>query len=146
MAVERPTFHEAWYRVAQLRPKLLSGVQVYRQHFRARMWYVLENPTNNKFSRISEEAYRFVAFLDGVRTVDDAWRICNAQFGDMAPTQVEVIQLLGQLYCSNLLYAELAADTESLSRLVSLQIFPSPVTKLDRASFLNGAFLLFYSA
>ena len=72
MSVDRPTFHESWYRVAQLRPRLLSGVQVHRQHFRGQMWYVLENPANNEFSRLSVEAYRFVGLLDGRRTVAQA--------------------------------------------------------------------------
>lgn len=114
MAIDRPTFHEAWYRVAQMRPRLLTSVQVYRQFFRGKMWYVLENPTNNKYSRISSEAHHFIGLLDGKRTVDEVWHICNEQLGDMAPTQGELIQLLGQLYSSNLLYAELASDTESL--------------------------------
>jgi len=114
MAVERPTFHESWYRVAQLRPRLLSSVQVHKQHFRGQMWYVLENASNNEFSRLSVEAYRFVGMLDGRRTVAEVWKSCNEQLGDGAPTQGEVIQLLGQLYCSNLLYAELAPNTESL--------------------------------
>jgi putative peptide zinc metalloprotease protein len=114
MSVERPTFHESWYRVAQLRPRLLTSVQVHRQHFRSAMWYVLENPANNEFSRLGVEAYRFVGLLDGRHTVAEAWRICNDQLGDRAPTQGEVIQLLGQLYTSNLLYAELAPDTENL--------------------------------
>lgn len=114
MAVDRPTFHEAWYRVAELRPRLLSSVRIYRQHFRGQMWYVLENPTNNKFSRLSTEAYRFTALLDGHCTVADVWQICNEQLGDAAPTQAEVIRLLGQLYCTNLLHAELPPDTESL--------------------------------
>ena len=114
MAVDRPTFHEAWYRIEKMKPRLLSSVQVYRQNFRGKMWYVLENPSNNKFSRISQEAYHFIAMLDGKRTVNDVWRLCNEQLGDMAPTQGELIQLLGQLYSANLLYAELAADTESL--------------------------------
>jgi putative peptide zinc metalloprotease protein len=114
MAVDRPTFHESWYRVAQLRPRLLSSVQVYRQHFRGQMWYVLENPSSNAFSRISSDAYHFIGLLDGKKTVADVWRICNEKFGDSAPTQPEVIQLLGNLYCSNLLYAELAPDAESL--------------------------------
>lgn len=114
MSVDRPTFHESWYRVAQLRPRLLSSVQVHRQHFRGQMWYVLENPSNNEFSRLSVEAHRFVGLLDGRRTVAEVWRICNEHLGDKAPTQGEVIQLLGQLYSSNLLYAELAPDTESL--------------------------------
>ncbi|MBL7153671.1 MAG: hypothetical protein ISS79_08130 [Phycisphaerae bacterium] len=114
MAVDRPTFHESWYRVAQTRPRLLSSVQVYRQHFRGQMWYVLENPSNNEFARISTDDYRFIGMLDGRRTVADVWRACNEQLGDRAPTQGEIIQLLGQLFCSNLLYAEVAPDTESL--------------------------------
>jgi len=114
MAVERSTFHEAWYRVANLRPRLLSSVHVYRQHFRGQMWYVLENSSNNKYSRTSDNAYQFIGMLDGRRTVDEVWQICNEQFADKAPTQGEVIQLLGQLYCSNLLYAELPPDTAGL--------------------------------
>lgn len=114
MAVERPTFHESWYRVAGLHPRLLANVHVYRQHFRGRIWYVLENPSSNKFSRVSSDAYRFLALLDGKRNVSEAWRISNEQYGDGSPTQGEVIQLLAQLFSSNLLYAELASDTESL--------------------------------
>ena len=114
MPVDRPTFHESWYRVAQLRPKLAWSVRIYRQHFRGQMWYVLEDTSSNQFSRFSDAAYRFVAMLDGQRTVAQVWRICNEQLGDSAPTQGEVIQLLGQLYCSNLLQAELPPDTESL--------------------------------
>ncbi len=114
MASERPTFHEAWYRVAELRPKLHFSVQVYRQFYRGQMWFVLENPANNKFSRVNRHTYHFIALLDGRRTVREAWDICNEQLGDRAPTQGEVIRVLGQLYTSNLLYAELAPDTESL--------------------------------
>jgi putative peptide zinc metalloprotease protein len=78
------------------------------------MWYVLENPSNNKFSRVSEESYQFIALLDGNRTVEDVWRLCDERLGDLAPTQGEIIQLLGQLYCSNILYVGLALDAESL--------------------------------
>ena len=122
MAVERPTFHEAWYRVANLRPRLLSSVHVYRQHFRGQLWYVLENSSNNKFSRISDNAYHFIGMLDGKRTIDELWQICNDQLADNAPTQGEVIQLLGQLYCSNLLYAELPPDTTSLFNRYQMRI------------------------
>ena len=114
MAVDRPTFHEAWYRVAGLRPRLLSGVRVHRQHFRGQPWYILENPANDQYSRISEEGYRFIGLLNGRRTVSDVWRICNEQLGDRAPTQGEAIQLLGQLHAANLLYVELAPDSEAL--------------------------------
>ena len=114
MSVDRPTFHEAWYRVSHLRPRLLSGVRVRRQHFRGQLWYVLENPANNQFARMGPSAYRFIGALDGRRTVGEVWHICNDQLGDEAPTQGEVIQLLGQLYGMNLLYADLPPDAEGL--------------------------------
>jgi len=114
MAVDRPTFHESWYRVVNLRPRLLSGVKARRQHFRGRLWYVLENPANNQFARIDEYTYRFLGSLDGHRTIGQAWQLCNERLGDSAPTQGEVIQLLGQLYGMNLLYAYLPPDLEGL--------------------------------
>jgi putative peptide zinc metalloprotease protein len=122
MASNRPTFHESWYRVADLSPRLVTDVHVYRQHFRGRLWYVLENTCNNQFSRVSPAAYRFIGLLDGRRSVSDVWHLCNEQLADDAPTQGEVIQLLGQLYTANLLYAELPPDSENLLRRYSKRI------------------------
>jgi len=116
MPVERPTFSESWYRVADLSPRLRSTVQVHRQHFRGQMWHVLQDPGSNQFFRLNEPAYHFVAMLDGERTVAEVWRTCNEQLEDSAPTQGEAIQLLGQLYTSNLLQAELPPDAEGLFR------------------------------
>src|SRR5512133_608341 len=112
MPVDRPTFSESWYRVAELHPRMRATVQVHRQYFRGNMWHVIQDPANNQFFRLNEPAYRFIALLDGKRTVAEAWKICNEQEGDNAPTQGEAIRLLGQLYASNLLSADLAPDTE----------------------------------
>jgi putative peptide zinc metalloprotease protein len=114
MSVDRPTFHEAWYRVSDLHPRLLSSVRVFRQQFRGQLWHVIENRANNQYARLSEDAYAFVGLLDGKRTVAEVWQICNEQYGDRAPTQGEVIQILGQLYGSNLLYVDLPPDSEAL--------------------------------
>jgi putative peptide zinc metalloprotease protein len=116
MAVERPTFSESWYRVVDLRPALRSTVQIFRQHYRAQMWQVLQDPGTNQYFRLNESAYQFVAMLDGKRTVGEVWAACNETLGDEAPTQGEVIQLLGQLYSSNLLQAELPPDAQGLLR------------------------------
>ena len=110
MAIDRPTFNESWYRVADMAPRLRSLVQVFRQHYRGRLWYVFRDPSNNQFFRVDESGYRFVAMLDGKRTVAQVWDACNEQLGDAAPTQGEAIQLLGQLYTSNLIHADLPAD------------------------------------
>lgn len=116
MPVDRPTFHESWYRVASLRPRLRSTVQSYRQYFRGRRWHVLRDEATNKFFRLDDANHHFVGLLDGRRTVGEAWAAACERLGDAAPTQGEAIQLLGQLYTSNLLEADLPGDAEGLLR------------------------------
>jgi putative peptide zinc metalloprotease protein len=89
---------------------------MHRQHFRGQTWHVVQDPSSNQFFRLNEEAYRFVAMLDGRRTIAEVWKICNEELGDSAPTQGEAIQLLGQLYTSNLLQGDLPPDAEGLLR------------------------------
>ncbi|MGB2824989.1 MAG: peptidase M50, partial [Phycisphaerae bacterium] len=114
MANANPTFSESWYRVADLRPRLRATVRTHRQHFRGGTWHVVQDPTNNSFFRLHPAAYRFVAMLDGRRTVSSAWRVCIERLGDEAVTQNEAIQVLGQLYAANLLQADLPPDAEGL--------------------------------
>ncbi|MGD9354030.1 MAG: PqqD family peptide modification chaperone [Desulfobacterales bacterium] len=114
MSIDRPTFSESWYRVSELTPRLLGTVTVQRQHFRGVRWYVLQDPANNQYFRLNDAAYHFVAMFDGRRTVSQVWNICTERFGDAAPTQGEVIQLLCQLHASNLLQGNLAPDAEAL--------------------------------
>ena len=114
MSSDRPTFSESWYRVAELTPNLLATVNVSRQHFRGIRWYILQDPVNNRYFRLNAAAYHFASMLDGRRTVSKVWQICMDQFGDAAPTQGEVIQLLSQLHSSNLLHGNIAPDAETL--------------------------------
>ncbi len=114
MSADRSTFSESWYRVSELKPSLLPAVKVHRQHYRGVRWYVLQAPTDNRYFRLSDAAYHFIALLDGRRTISAVWRICMDQFGDAAPTQNEVIQLLVQLHASNLLHGNLAPNAEIL--------------------------------
>ena len=85
LPVDRPTFSESWYRVADLRPRLRSTVQVHRQHFRGQMWHVIQDPANNQFFRLNEAAYRFVALLDGRRTVAEVWRCLQRRSSATTP-------------------------------------------------------------
>ncbi|MFP4354237.1 MAG: hypothetical protein ACLFUJ_03860 [Phycisphaerae bacterium] len=154
MPVDRPTFSESWFRVAELRPVLRPQVQVFRQHFRGQMWYVLQDRSSNQFSRLSRSAYHFVALLNGRRTVSEAWRLSNEHLGDDAPTQPEAVQLLGQLHVSNLLRADLPPDAAAVfaryrkrtgrqirSTLMSLLFLRIPL--LDPDHFLNRWVKLF---
>ena len=114
--MDRPTFSQAWSRVSRLTPTLRPHVQIARQIFRGEAWFVVHDPVSNNFFRLNPVAHHFVGLLDAKRSVDEAWRLTLERYGDMAPTQNEVIGLLGQLNESNLLRVNLPPDAEPLLR------------------------------
>jgi putative peptide zinc metalloprotease protein len=116
MANLRPTFHESWYRVADLRARLRPSAQISRQFYRGERWYVVRDPAGNQYHRLSSAAYRFVGLLDGSRTVAEAWDLAGGMLADDAPTQPEVVQILSQLHAANLLEANITADAGVLLR------------------------------
>lgn len=114
MAIDRPTFHESWYRVHALQPKLRADTRVFRQKFRGVLWYVIEDPVTNNFFRLNKYAYQFLGLLDGTLSVEQAWNRCMDEDPDGSPTQGEVIELLGNLYQSNLIQSEVPSDAAAL--------------------------------
>ena len=114
MGLKRTTFNESWYRMADLKPSVHPSVKIWRQYYRGELWFVLEDSVNNKYFRIKYPAYQFLGMLDGNRTIDEVWKLSLDAFGDEAPTQGEVISLLGQLYNSNLLLGDIPVDSQGL--------------------------------
>jgi putative peptide zinc metalloprotease protein len=108
------TFSESWHRVAGLRARLRPQVRVHRQYFRGERWYLLHDPFNNQFFRLRPAAYAFVLRLGADRTVGAAWHATLEEFPEEAPGQQDVVELLSQLYASNLLLADAPADTAAL--------------------------------
>lgn len=113
---ERPTFSPFWHRVRALKPRLRPHVQVTRQHYRGRRWHVAHDPTTNQFFRLNPIGHELVGLLDGRRTVEEVWTILLQRHGDDSPTQQEALQLIGQLYSSNLLSVDAPPETEQLLR------------------------------
>jgi putative peptide zinc metalloprotease protein len=95
-------------------PRLRPHVQVTRQHYRGRRWHVVHDPASNQFYRVSPVGHEFVGLLDGKRTVEDVWNLILERHGDGAPTQPEVIEMIGQMYSSNLLSIDTTPETEQL--------------------------------
>jgi putative peptide zinc metalloprotease protein len=114
MSAERPTFSPFWHRVRTLKPRLRPHVGITRQRYRGRIWHVVHDPTSNQFYRLNPVAHDFVGLLDGQRDVESAWKISLSKFGDAAPTQNEVIQLISQLHNGNLLSVDASPETEQL--------------------------------
>ncbi|UUZ48857.1 hypothetical protein LP420_40430 [Massilia sp. B-10] len=49
--------------------------------------------------------------MNGVRTVQQLWELANRRLGEDAPTQDDVIRLLGQLHAADLLRSDAMPDT-----------------------------------
>lgn len=108
------TFSESWFRIAQQRLSLRPHIRVHRQFFRGERWYVLQDPFNNQFFRVSPAAYNFLSRLSQDRTLDAVWRECFDDDPENAPGQEEVLRLLAQLYAANLINSALAPDSARL--------------------------------
>ncbi|NBD19258.1 hypothetical protein GTZ97_01050 [Aquabacterium fontiphilum] len=104
-----------WFRVAGLRPRLRPQVTVHRQPSRGQQWYVLHNVATGRFHRVHARAFEVVGRLDGELSVDAIWRSLLDQQGDEAPTQDEVLGILGQLADGDLLQADQQPDLHRLA-------------------------------
>ena len=105
------TFSESWHRVAHARLALLPTVAVHKQRFRGQDWYVLRDTYTQRFFRVTPQAYAFLARLGPQRTVEEVWQSCLRDMPAQAPGQEEVMQLLGQMHQSNLLYHDTPSDS-----------------------------------
>ncbi|MGV3775039.1 MAG: hypothetical protein ACO1QB_19235 [Verrucomicrobiales bacterium] len=138
MADLTQTFSESWYRIANQRISLRSGVNARRQTFRGQRWIVLDNPFNNQFFRLRPAAWEFVARLRPDRTVEEVWKECMERFPDEAPGQEAVIQLLSQLYYANMLQYEMATDSAKL-----FERFEKTKQRETRSKWMNIMFMRF---
>lgn len=109
-------FSPSWYRVAALRPRLRAHVRIVRQTFRDQVWFVLQDVAADRAHRFSPAVHHFIGLMDGQRTVQEIWEATSEQLGDGAPTQEEVIRLLGQLHATDALLCDVPPDSMEVFR------------------------------
>ena len=109
-------YSPSWYRVANLRPRLRGHVRIHRHHYRGELWYVLEDRVSRRMHRFNPQAHYVIGLMDGRRTVQALWDAAIERFGDDAPTQDELIRLLGQLHAADVLQTEMAPDVDEILR------------------------------
>jgi putative peptide zinc metalloprotease protein len=120
-------FSTQWYRVARVCPRLRAQVRVQRQHWRGQRWYVLSDTASGRQHRINEAAYQFIGRCDGRRSVQEVWNAlldeqtaagpdtaCPSAF--TAPSQDEVLALLGQLGELDLLQSDQTPNSQLLAQ------------------------------
>jgi len=106
----------SWYRVAALRPRLRLHVRIRRHEYRGERWYVLEDRISRRSHRFNPIAYFVIGLMNGERSMQEIWDAAAARFGDDAPSQDEVVRLLGQLHIADVLQSEATPDVDELLR------------------------------
>lgn len=109
-------FSSSWYRVTDLTPRLRSHAKIHRHQYRGQTWFVLQDFSTEKFHRFSPAAYYIIGLMNGQRTVQELWDLAAEKLGDDAPTQDQLIQLLGQLHAADVLQCNVPPDTAELFR------------------------------
>lgn len=109
-------FSPSWYRVAALKPRIRAHAQIHRHVYRGKVWFVLQDHAAGRSHRFSPAAHHFIGLMDGRRTVQELWEATSARLGDEAPTQEEVIRLLGQLHSADALLCDVPPDSMEVFR------------------------------
>lgn len=112
--MSRALFSASWYRVAQVAPRLRGHVRLHRHVYRGRTWWVLQDLSTGQLQRFTPEAHAVIGLLDGTRTVQEIWEIASERLGDDAPSQDEMIRLLGQLHAADALQSNVPPDALEL--------------------------------
>ncbi len=112
--MDKSLFSPSWYRVAGLKPRLRSHLEIHRHHYRGELWYVLQDHASGRFQRFTPAAYLLIGLMDGKRTVQKIWDTVRERLGEEAPTQEEVVRLLSQLHAVNALQTDVMPDTAEM--------------------------------
>lgn len=113
-AAGQSLFSPNWYRVAELKPRLRSHIELHRHRYRGDVWYVLEDHSSERYYRFTPPAYFVISLMDGRRSVQEIWTRAGAELGEEAPSQEEMVALLSQLHAADALQSDVAPDTTEL--------------------------------
>lgn len=105
-----------WYRVAGLRPRLRSHVEIHRQVFRGAIWYIVQDQHSGKHHRVGPAANFVISQMNGKGTVAELWEAACDRFPDDPPSQPEIIHLISQLHNADLIAGEALPDMDEISR------------------------------
>lgn len=110
-----------WYRVAKLKPSLAPQVSVERHEYRGKPGFVLQDKASGRHHRLNSTARYLVGLMDGQHDVETIWTMAMERLGDTAPTQDQMIKLLGSLHAADLLRCDVTPDSAELFKRMQKQ-------------------------
>jgi putative peptide zinc metalloprotease protein len=95
-------------------PSLRDHADIGRHSYRGEIWYVLRDAASQRFHRFTPAAHVVICLMNGERSIEEIWQLAAGELGDDAPTQDEMIQLLGQLHMADVLQCDVTPDAAEL--------------------------------
>jgi len=89
---------------------------MHRHAYRGERWYVIEDRISRRVHRFSPAVYYVIGLMNGRRSMQEIWEAVAARLGEDAPSQDEIVQLLGQLHLADVMQCEVAPDVDDLLR------------------------------
>ncbi|KPK38146.1 MAG: hypothetical protein AMJ69_09200 [Gammaproteobacteria bacterium SG8_47] len=108
-------FSPTWFRVANLKPRLHSHIELHRHEYRGEAWYIYQNRASGRTHRFNSAAHRLIARMDGNRSIQQIWEAAGNQSGLEAPTPTEVVDLLRALYVADMVHLGVAVNLQELA-------------------------------
>ena len=114
--MKKSLFSPYWYRISQLQPRIRNQAQIHRHYYGGEQWFVLQDHVTGKLYRFSPIVYQIIGLMDGVLTVETLWEKASERYGNDAPTQEDMVLILGQLHAADILLCDVPPDTAELFR------------------------------
>ncbi len=108
-------FSPTWFRVANLKPRLHTHVEVHRHEYRGEAWYIYQNRASGRHHRFNTAAHRLIAQMDGTRSIQQIWENTRNLVEYQSPTPDEVVDLLRVLYVADLVHLGVALNLQELA-------------------------------
>ncbi|MFK8067886.1 MAG: hypothetical protein AB8D52_06555 [Gammaproteobacteria bacterium] len=103
-----------WYRVSDLKPELRHDIQSFCQEYRQTTWYIFRDDTGGKHHRFNQISYQLISFMNGQNSLLKIWELMQDKYDEIAPTQDEILQLVGQLHAEEIIQCEVSPDNAEL--------------------------------
>lgn len=107
-------YSEYWYKISQLKVSILPISDIKKQVFRDKVYYIIHDPYNNSFFKISKDTYFFLVSLNTTHTIEYYWEKSLNSSAEKTPSQAEILELLIQLHKYNLLYFKNSPQSENI--------------------------------
>ena len=106
--------------------RMRADVEIKRQSYQGREYWVVKDPIALKYYRFEEEEFALLKMLDGKSSPDQIKRQFDYEFAPQKITMQELFQFVGMLYRSSLLISSMAGQGVELIKRCLLYTSPSP--------------------